>query len=866
MDPAEEPELFIDPDHPLMVDLQAQLTKQLVEQIDALDVEIKEIEDSAKQLEKEKDEIGVRTYSMQQALAKIHLGIQKSDEAFAKQSAIRAETEQKAKEAEAVTANTYALVQEKLAALSKCQEEVNKLNQAQRQVEAYREELKSNIKLRERAAIKAGEVAVATEKAKMEQDFLIDKMNEELKGLSERMSILDEQIAAQQKDTSSAVSMLAEATAEMEAISFQKKMCMHEWKTALANLARQNDAITKIEQDIREKRALLTTVENEFNGFKARERAEQEKNESLTRTLKKSEAEEMYLDKRIQENAESRDRVAIDLSKAQKALESVEMDLVKVEKEHKSVQNVAQKLQKDGDRYVAEAVTIEEAMAIELDEQKTHERSAQFSKNSAKKLVNDIEMKAVEASKLENEIAQINFDKLNCEAHISRLKVMANQAQDDLREKDSLIAKYEAEIRRNNDDIERKQSEVDRLNKKLEALTAKTDDENLGPLEATIHNLSNEISEKEKECLQLQTFWLRAQSEYVSLQNQVNALGEAQQDAESKQAILQQKYLRLTDQHSTAKKEINVIQTTITRLRHDMEKLNSLIDKNAKKKEMLSQDALTLNISVREQIEKGNEEARNLEREVSSLTMEKQTMMITMLELEQEAMQWEKKAQLWKEMQDALDPSIGASETASFRKELHVMKIKFDRLKRVEEALFEEMKIGIQKRGITLNKLSASKKRTTKEVAAENVEKVMTTLVKELKTIQAEIYQMDERISQTELMNNDALGKIEMTRDAMTQLQQRIQLLKANIQAAIMARDKTFREVALVQSVSKKNEGLDASGLENKKATLEKDKAKVNIRTERLQRVLLETKARHPEIADEVDNACSSNSAMLSQL
>jgi predicted RNase H-like nuclease (RuvC/YqgF family) len=86
-----------------------------------------------------------------------------------------------------------------------------------------------------------------------------------------------------------------------------------------------------------------------------------------------------------------------------------------------------------------------------------------------------------------------------------------------IREKDKLVERYEIEIRRRNDEIERKQSEVDRLNKKYDSLMSNMKDENMGPLEATIHNLSNEISKKGRECSELQYYWLRSQTELVNL-------------------------------------------------------------------------------------------------------------------------------------------------------------------------------------------------------------------------------------------------------------------------------------------------------------------------------------------------------------
>ena len=54
------------------------------------------------------------------------------------------------------------------------------------------------------------------------------------------------------------------------------------------------------------------------------------------------------------------------------------------------------------------------------------------------------------------------------------------------------------------DEIEKKQIYVDRLNRKYDALTSGQEEENLGPLEATIKNLTKDISRKEKESGEMQ--------------------------------------------------------------------------------------------------------------------------------------------------------------------------------------------------------------------------------------------------------------------------------------------------------------------------------------------------------------------------
>lgn len=52
---------------------------------------------------------------------------------------------------------------------------------------------------------------------------------------------------------------------------------------------------------------------------------------------------------------------------------------------------------------------------------------------------------------------------------------------------------------------------VDRLNRKYDQLTSGVEDENLGPLEATIKNLGKSIQQTERSNTELQRQWIRDQ-------------------------------------------------------------------------------------------------------------------------------------------------------------------------------------------------------------------------------------------------------------------------------------------------------------------------------------------------------------------
>jgi len=85
-------------------------------------------------------------------------------------------------------------------------------------------------------------------------------------------------------------------------------------------------------------------------------------------------------------------------------------------------------------------------------------------------------------------------------AHNGKLQETLDALDSELKEKARTIEKYESEIKRRNDEIEKKTKDVDRLNREFEKKTGGFEDENTGPLEATIKNMNREIELKAWAC------------------------------------------------------------------------------------------------------------------------------------------------------------------------------------------------------------------------------------------------------------------------------------------------------------------------------------------------------------------------------
>ena len=137
---------------------------------------------------------------------------------------------------------------------------------------------------------------------------------------------------------------------------------------------------------------------------------------------------------------------------------------------------------------------IELEMLNNISDQTTMEKSSQKTIQHTKKTMKQIKQEEIDIINLNNEIAKIRVDLLNTQAHNLRLEETLKALDDELKEKARTIQRYEIEIRRRNDDVEKKTTEMDRLNRAYEKIVGNRTEEDMGPLEATISNMTREIN------------------------------------------------------------------------------------------------------------------------------------------------------------------------------------------------------------------------------------------------------------------------------------------------------------------------------------------------------------------------------------
>merc|ERR1711959_787901 len=250
-----------------------------------------------------------------------------------------------------------------------------------------------------------------------------------------------------------------------------------------------------------------------------------------------------------------------------KSLDQTDVELQNVAKDVEAVEAESKEVDNEWTKVHAEKTGVEEKIEHSLSEQTTFSRYAAGEQKDARRLREEIAEKEVQVSQLQNELARIRVDALNTLAHNNALKDTRNTILKDLDEKEGLIDQIDVEIARKNTLIERKQVDIDKLNKRYEALTSGTEEENMGPLEATIHNYTKEIGKKTEECTELKRRWMRHQTELVQVNIDCNEQRDANDTLKSEIAILFQQRILLDNSIAAQDKEMQTLQRNISNLR-----------------------------------------------------------------------------------------------------------------------------------------------------------------------------------------------------------------------------------------------------------------------------------------------------------
>lgn len=846
---------FLDAEHPLMSRVQKAILTQLTSADERMTLELREREAEVRTIKTKREQIGVELYQFQQGLAKLQMQLEKTHDRYNVFFQLRRKAEENLKRQNSL----YVAKLEERGVLekrrTKTQKELDKLKITVKQIDEFNEKVKSEILVTRRAAYGTEQSMQKLEKSKRRQDELVDSLNEQLRGANEQLSVYEAQLEAQAAETSIARKTLEEAVHEMDLIQVEKREYLQKWKSSLIGMANRDAALQAAEAALMEEREKLRNLEMEIKGYRASVRDEQASNERMTQRLARVEAEIKFTETQLVACTEQRKALNEKYSRLRATLERTDRELARAETEQKEIKKDIATIHKHNERLVQDKQQLDDRIMENLSNQTTIEKGAQNVWKITQKLKLTIHEKEIKMGEIQNEVARIKVDALNTGAHNKELRQTLDAYDNELLEKDKLIEKYELEIRQRHDKIEKKQIYIARLNRKYEVLTSKQEDENTGPLEATIKNLRKEIETTNKGSAELQREWIKTQTELVALVSQTNNEQEQLQELASRQTILTQKKIRLNNLYASHLGEVKELRKMIKAMHTDMAKLNDLISKNTSLQGELANNTYTMEAEFMAKL-KGLELASvQTDAQIAQLKDEKETVFQEIVEVEKQVMLWEKKILLERETQEALDPQYGQPEIKGMEKEIHRMKLRLQQLQRAQEKMIVEMERTIEKKEhIKLNHQTTRKGDKAPGQGAHYTQASLNKKILQLKGTLKENVQGSKRvmaeIAKQEDQNTALLAELEGQQDIYSATEDRRATITENINDVYFSKQVNLERMLMLRKRTQRyQEAVEQSTELPEHRTLQEDLVRADDKFIRIRDAITKLQADNPKHA-----------------
>lgn len=802
---------FLKADHPLLAKVQDALRTQLVANDQRVTLEVREKKEEYQKLVKHREEIGVTLYSAQRQLANFQLQLEQLHDKFAMTQAQRLEDDEELRRAISAHEDAKLKVTEAVTRQQKSKDELSQLNITLRSVQEYNEQMKAEINVTRRATYKSEDHIKGIEKEKCKQDLLIDGMNEDVRRMSERKVLLDAQIVAQKQETEAAIATLREASREMDAIEFEKKQLLLQWKSSLVRMQRRDEALQDVQKALVDQSEQELSVDNEIRGLMISLKEEQAKNEQLTALKDRHEKEQSQINTQNANIKLDREKLMDQYNMLNTAKDKA------VEETRRMLQTISEHdhalgvIDKNVQSIARQATELMAKLEDESSEQLTTDRAASNSRKRMSKIREEIGQKEAEMQNLQNEIARVNVDSLNTKAHNQILKERLKQLSDELGEREELIEQYEQEIRKRHHQIEKKQLYVDRLNRdydeKRTKLEVEAGEANVaGPLEVKIKSLKKSVADLHRECGDMQKDWIQKQTQLLCISTETDRLRTQVNDQKNRRMVLEQKKLRIEGQLEAQRKEVKDLNGAMKQLRFDMDRMNGSVVKHDQKTKDLTSANQMMETEFIHKLKEIEGKCLSMETSIENVMNEKNDMTQEIMEAERQVMLWDRKITLEKEMQDALDPNQGQADVTAMEKEIHRMELRFDQLKRRQEQMIMEMERAILKRDSIAQKYEPKAKKSKKDATTVNVKRQLQGLKNNLRLCTQANADAEQKISDREAGLADLRSTCDQAMEECAGLEHEVERVRNELQIKNIRKQRNLYSILKLQRTAKRLE------------------------------------------------------------
>ena len=367
----EDDELFehLPADHPHLRRFQNSLEEQLKAEEEKLRLLFKEKTEDSKKLKREREDIGISLYSLQQQFANVESNF---NEQYSKCKALEEQQKQESErlqEEVKMYNDKFQSVKEQEKMVLQSSEDLNQLNSMLKYVETYNLQVQSEIKVTKTTAN-----IVNQERKKKEQDFFIDMLEMRVKNLTEKKLLYEAQLKSQQDETKEARVNLSEADLEIQHIIEKKRDLIKDLDKAMFNLRLKDNAKSTVNKNIDEQAEEKLKLESQIGRFRILIRQENQRNNELEESLRQCKKKLQNVENSIRDLKSKHEKLEEKRHFIETSINKTKVELDNLEKIQQSLDIELELINKNKVKLLNEARALQDKNLIVLSNKETHEK------------------------------------------------------------------------------------------------------------------------------------------------------------------------------------------------------------------------------------------------------------------------------------------------------------------------------------------------------------------------------------------------------------------------------------------------------------------------------------------------------------
>ncbi|KAM4612412.1 coiled-coil domain-containing protein 40 [Polymixia lowei] len=692
----EEEMIILDPEHTLVRRFQAALKTHLSKQLDRVNLELREKLAVEKAEASHMEELNVECYRVQEQLARLQASMEDHHQTTTQAAAERQQAQDQLEAIKSQYRSMTSQASKERSHVSQLQGEIDNLTQRLFYMQEVNADLRSDINAMRNATRKAESEKSQAEDHKYKQDLYVERLTKDAERLAGQIATYEVQTVAQARETQAAKEALSEAQMEMDSLAVECKQLLQQWDSSLVGMKNRDDAFTAMQEALCAAQHQVLSLDREIEGFKKSITKEEEQNEILTMQLNRAQLDGATSRKLIGQSQAQQEALQAQYGTYLRTLQDTECTLARLNVESSAQQVEVSALRRQLEKENGMRLELEDKIMSQMQQELTHDKAAKYSQRLTNKMAALKKDRISQLWQLENDIAVVGLENSEVSQHLDDLTITLEALEQEIAQRNKLLAASQAKIAGRVTVIERKQATINGYNKKIQQIAASTGHADLSPLQIHAESLTKQLEELAAGISKDQQLWMWQQGVLVGLNQERQANSEHMLKLQTQYTTLQQRKIHTESKMEAEHREQAELERHMKMLRGDMLKLNSLLSKNGQLRLALEQENTLMETDFLHRLKEAERESVEMQMRLERTKEEKERLLYSLVEAERQIMLWEKKTQLARETRSAVD--VGQGDIDMMKAEIHRMEVRYGQLMKQQEQLLRESEATVARR------------------------------------------------------------------------------------------------------------------------------------------------------------------------